>query len=60
MEGRESILKCIIIAAHTSNWFLIGRCYGYIQKIYPKYLIKWTFLSYFRNYFKVKRGWKAE
>ena len=34
--------KCIIIAApHTSNWdFLIGRCYGYIQKIYPKYLIK--------------------
>ena len=26
--------KCIIIAApHTSNWdFLIGRCYGYIQK----------------------------
>ena len=34
--------KCIIIAApHTSNWdFLIGRCYGYIQKIHPKYLIK--------------------
>ena len=34
--------KCIIIAApHTSNWdFLIGQCYRYIQKIYPKYLIK--------------------
>lgn len=34
--------KCIVIAApHTSNWdFLIGRCYGYIQKISPKYLIK--------------------
>ena len=34
--------KCIIIAApHTSNWdFFIGRCYGYISGIYPKYLIK--------------------
>ena len=34
--------KCIIIGApHTSNWdFLIGSCYNYIQKIYPKYLIK--------------------
>ena len=34
--------KCIIIAApHTSNWdFLIGRCYGYITGIFPKYLIK--------------------
>ena len=34
--------KCIVIAApHTSNWdFLIGRCYGYIQSISPKYLIK--------------------
>lgn len=34
--------KCIVIAApHTSNWdFLIGRCYGYIQKIKIKYLIK--------------------
>jgi 1-acyl-sn-glycerol-3-phosphate acyltransferase len=34
--------KCLVISApHTSNWdFLIGRCYGYIQKIRPKYLIK--------------------
>lgn len=34
--------KCLIIAApHTSNWdFLIGRCYGYISGIKPKYLIK--------------------
>ena len=34
--------KCIVIAApHTSNWdFLIGRCYGYIVGITPKYLIK--------------------
>lgn len=34
--------KCIVIAApHTSNWdFLIGRCYGYISGIKPKYLIK--------------------
>jgi len=34
--------KCVIIAApHTSNWdFLIGRCYGYISGIKPKYLIK--------------------
>jgi 1-acyl-sn-glycerol-3-phosphate acyltransferase len=37
--------KCIIIAApHTSNWdFLIGRCYGYISGITPKYLIKSSF-----------------
>lgn len=34
--------KCIVVAApHTSNWdFLIGRCYGYIVDITPKYLIK--------------------
>ncbi len=34
--------RCIVIAApHTSNWdFLIGRCYGYIIGITPKYLIK--------------------
>ena len=34
--------KCIVVAApHTSNWdFLIGRCYGYIVGITPKYLIK--------------------
>ena len=34
--------KCLVISApHTSNWdFLIGRCYGYIQQIKPKYLIK--------------------
>ncbi len=34
--------KCIVIAApHTSNWdFLIGRCYGYINGIKAKYLIK--------------------
>lgn len=34
--------KCIVVAApHTSNWdFLIGRCYGYILGITPKYLIK--------------------
>ena len=34
--------KCVIITApHTSNWdFLIGQCYRYIQRIYPKYLIK--------------------
>ncbi len=37
--------KCIVIAApHTSNWdFLIGRCYGYICGITPKYLIKSSF-----------------
>ena len=37
--------KCIVIAApHTSNWdFLIGRCYGYIIGIKPKYLIKSSF-----------------
>ena len=37
--------KCIVIAApHTSNWdFLIGRCYGYICGINPKYLIKSSF-----------------
>lgn len=37
--------KCVIIAApHTSNWdFLIGRCYGYIISIKPKYLIKGEF-----------------
>ena len=37
--------KCIIIAApHTSNWdFLIGRCYGYIANISPKYFIKSSF-----------------
>ena len=37
--------KCVIIAApHTSNWdFLIGRCYGYISGISPKYLIKSSF-----------------
>ena len=37
--------KCVIIAApHTSNWdFLIGRCYGYISGINPKYLIKSSF-----------------
>ena len=36
--------KCVIIGApHTSNWdFFIGRCYGYIIGIYPKYLIKST------------------
>ena len=36
--------KCVVIAApHTSNWdFLIGRCYGYIIGISPKYLIKST------------------
>jgi 1-acyl-sn-glycerol-3-phosphate acyltransferase len=34
--------KCIVVAApHTSNWdFLIGRCYGYISGVHPKYLIK--------------------
>ena len=34
--------KCIIIAApHTSNWdFVIGRLYGYISGISPKYLAK--------------------
>ena len=34
--------KCLIIAApHTSNWdFFIGRCYAYIIRIQPKYLIK--------------------
>jgi len=34
--------KCIIIAApHTSNWdFIIGRFYGYIAEINPKYLAK--------------------
>ncbi|MEC7863973.1 MAG: 1-acyl-sn-glycerol-3-phosphate acyltransferase, partial [Bacteroidota bacterium] len=37
--------KCIIIAApHTSNWdFFIGRCYGYISGVSPKYLIKSSF-----------------
>tara|TARA_B110000467_G_scaffold103743_1_gene94174 strand:+ start:328 stop:879 length:552 start_codon:yes stop_codon:yes gene_type:complete len=37
--------KCIVIAApHTSNWdFLIGRCYGYICGVTPKYLIKSSF-----------------
>ena len=34
--------KCVVIAApHTSNWdFVIGRFYGYISGISPKYLIK--------------------
>lgn len=34
--------RCVIIAApHTSNWdFLIGRCYAYILRISPKYLMK--------------------
>ena len=34
--------KCIVIVApHTSNWdFFIGRCYGYILGVTPKYLIK--------------------
>jgi len=34
--------KCLVIGApHTSNWdFLIGRCYGYIIGITPKYLMK--------------------
>ena len=37
--------KCIVIAApHTSNWdFFIGRCYGYISGVNPKYLIKSSF-----------------
>ena len=37
--------KCVVIAApHTSNWdFLIGRCYGYIIGVKPKYLIKSEF-----------------
>ena len=37
--------KCIVVAApHTSNWdFLIGRCYGYISGVTPKYLIKNSF-----------------
>ena len=37
--------KCVIIAApHTSNWdFVIGRLYGYIIRISPKYLIKDSF-----------------
>lgn len=36
--------KCVIIGApHTSNWdFFVGRCYGYIVGISPKYLIKST------------------
>ena len=48
--------KCIIIAApHTSNWdFVIGRCYGYISGVNPKYLIKSSFFvpilgSFFRR-----------
>ena len=34
--------KCLVISApHTSNWdFFIGRCYAYIIRIQPKYLIK--------------------
>ena len=34
--------KCLVIAApHTSNWdFLIGRCYAYIIRVKPKYLVK--------------------
>ena len=34
--------KCLVISApHTSNWdFFIGRCYAYIIRIRPKYLIK--------------------
>ena len=39
--------KCIIIAApHTSNWdFLVGRCYGYISGIKPRYLIKSSYFA---------------
>ena len=51
--------KCIIIAApHTSNWdFLIGRCYGYISGVYPKYLIKSSlFLPILGTLFKWNGG----
>lgn len=31
----------VVVAPHTSNWdFLYGRCYAYIQRIHPNYMIK--------------------
>lgn len=51
--------KCVVIAApHTSNWdFVIGRCYGYIAGISPKYLIKSSlFLPVIGTLFKRSGG----
>lgn len=51
--------KCVVIAApHTSNWdFVIGRCYGYISGIKPKYLIKSSlFIPVLGSFFKWNGG----
>tara|TARA_B100001250_G_scaffold408319_1_gene430522 strand:- start:308 stop:823 length:516 start_codon:yes stop_codon:yes gene_type:complete len=51
--------KCVVIAApHTSNWdFVIGRCYGYISGINPKYLIKSSlFIPVLGAFFKWNGG----
>jgi len=52
VDSIEYPSKCVVIAApHTSNWdFLIGRCYGYIQKIQIKYLIKSEFFYPFLGF----------